>query len=240
MLRIVSYILVFLVSGAAGYGLAVWRSSVIASKGPRALDLRIIDGGVYRVRNVVDGDTIVLENGLHVRYHGANTPEKGRFVKDFAPMAAEATARNIELLKGKRARLRLANEPIDVHGRLVARVFAVPEDDQSLDTETDIRAVLIKEGLARSMAMDTTREEAHALKALEEEAKAAKVGLWGLEAKVRSDDGKLYCATSTSAIYHLVNCSIAQRIKAANRHTYASSAEAEAVGLKPCHKCITK
>ena len=91
------------------------------------------DGGIYRVRSVVDGDTVVLENGLHIRYQGINAPETGHFVKDPAPLGAEATARNRELVEGKRVRLALARQPQDAYGRVISRISALPEEGSSAE-----------------------------------------------------------------------------------------------------------
>jgi endonuclease YncB( thermonuclease family) len=235
--RIVGYVLVFLCGGGIGYAVSEGLRRQPAAQSLQ-LDLNVVDGGVYGVRNVVDGDTIVLENALHVRYLGMNAPETGHFVRDAAPLAAEATARNIELLKGNRVRLHLpSNHPLDVHGRVLARVFAVSENTS--ESETDVGAVLLQEGLARTMGIDVAPEHVRALKTLEQEAKAAKRGIWGLEDKARAA-GKPYCAAASSTIYHLTACPIAQRIKAANRHEYESTDAAEAAGLKPCSKCVAK
>lgn len=235
-MRIVWYVAVFLCGGGVGFGVS---EAMRQKTAPTCqADLSVADGGVYGVRNVVDGDTIVLENALHVRYLGLNAPETGHFVKDAAPLAVEATARNIELLKGKRVRLRLpSNFPLDVHGRVLARVFAVAEN--SSEPETDVGAVLLKEGLGRTMGVDIAPEQVRELKALEDEAKTAKRGIWGLEDKAR-ETGKPYCAATASTIYHLSACPTAQRIKAANRHDYDSTDAAEACGLKPCNKCVAK
>jgi micrococcal nuclease len=204
-----------------------------------ALDLNVTDGGIYRVRKVVDGDTIMLENGLHVRYHGINTPEMGHFVKDQAPLALDATSRNIALVEGKRVRLRLAQEPLDMHGRVVANVIVLSDTDSS---ETDAGRVLLKEGLARSMGLGVSAQEMEELKKLENQAKEAKLGLWGLENELRGADGigKPYCATSTGNVYHIATCVAAKKIRAQNLHQYATIEEAEAAGLKPCSKCLPK
>lgn len=226
-------VLAFVLGLGAGCLLGAWRAAP-ARPPPQTLNLSVTDGGVYRVRSVVDGDTLVLENGLHVRYHGINAPEAGRFVKDPAPLSAEATARNIALVEGKRVRLKLARQPLDVHGRVIARVFVVP--DGGTGEETEAGPVLVKEGLARALGLDMTLEESDAMKALEESAKAGQVGLWGLEAKGRA--GKPYCAADKTAVYHLSTCSTAKRIAPANLHYYATPEEAAAAGLKPCSMCL--
>jgi endonuclease YncB( thermonuclease family) len=228
--------LAFALGLGAGYALGVWRSPP-PKLPPRALDLNIVDGGTYRVRAVVDGDTVTLENGLHVRYHGINAPESGRWVQDAAPLAAEATARNIALVEGKRVRLRLGRDPFDIHGRIIARVYVVPDGANGAD-ETEAGAVLVKEGLAKAMAFGVTPDEAREMKVLEDAAKTAKMGIWGLEGHAAVE--KPYCAADKTGIYHLSTCSTAKRISPANLHQYATREEAEAVGLKPCSRCLPK
>jgi micrococcal nuclease len=231
-----SYLAVFLLGAAAGgayFGID-WAPKPIA---PPTVDLSVADGGVYRVRKVVDGDTLVLENGAHVRYHGVNTPEAGHFVKDAAPLSAQATARNVELVEGKRVRLKLPREPLDMHGRIVATVLIVNDDA----SETDAGKTLLQEGLAKSMGLGASAQELSELKRIEEDAKARKAGIWGLEDNARkSGEVKPFIAASTGSVYHLRACGTAQRIRTMNLHEYDSAESAEAAGYKPCSKCINK
>ena len=207
----------------------------------RHLDLNIVDNGVYKVRSVVDGDTIVLENGLHLRYNGMDAPEAGRWIRDRSPYSHEATERNIGLVEGKRIRLKLASDPIDMHGRIVANIFVLPDDPSQ--AEIEVRVPMIKEGFAKAMGLGVNHTEYQRLKALQDEAKANRAGMWGasddLETQRAEQAPKPFCASSTSKIYHRTECSTAKRISAANLHEYATAADAEAVGLKPCARCLS-
>lgn len=206
----------------------------------RHLNLNIVDNGVYKVRSVVDGDTIVLENGLHLRYNGLNAPETGRWIRDYSPYSREATERNIALVEGKRIRLKLAPDPMDMHGRVVANVFVVPDDPAQ--PEIEVRVPMIKEGFAKAMGLGVSHGEYQQLKELQDEAKAARKGMWGAAddlSKQRIETApKAFCASSNSKIYHRAECSTAKRINATYLHEYATAAEAEAVGLKPCSRCL--
>ena len=225
----------------AGYAIGSQKSPP-KGDGARVVDLSIVDGGVYRVRHVVDGDTIVLENGLHVRYNGMNAPETGHFVKDAAPIALDATKRNIALVEDKRIRLKLGADPLDKYGRLVAHVMILPGENSDFKEETDAGLVLVKEGLAKSMGLGVTAEQFAEIKKLEDEAKAAKLGIWGVESH-GADSAKPYWATSYPnmqvGLFHVPGCAIAQKIKPANRHEYATIKDAEAAGLLPCN-CVLK
>lgn len=229
--------------GAASY----LRGSVPAQEPPRApastplggaaastaqvLDLSIADGGLYTVRRVVDGDTLVLENGLHVRYQGVNAPEMGRFIRKAAPLGEEAKQRNEALLAGKRVRLMLGPEPLDAYGRLIARVRAVGEDG----TETDLETILLEEGLGRAFGKGLPREAYDALKAAQQRAQAAGLGLWGLPHPLEqgNPEGYRYCASSGSDVYHPVESATARRIVAGNFIGFKSREEAEASGRRP-------
>jgi len=205
-------------------------------EGPRKLELSIEDGGSYRVKEVIDGDTIKLENGLHVRYQGVNTPETGRFVTDPAPLSAEATARNRELVEGKLVRLRFGVEPMDAHGRLLARVDVVSGAGETIDVET----LLIKEGLAKVFGRGLASEDYQALKRAQAEAEQAKAGMWGLtKPATEAEQAQFpFCGAARGSVFHKAECAQAKRIAPENYHGYRSLEEARAGGRRPCSQCL--
>ncbi len=71
------------------------------------------------VSRVIDGDTIELQNGLHVRYLGIDTPETVHPDKPVQPFGPEATTRNKELVEGKQVYLQKGSRDIDEYGRLL-------------------------------------------------------------------------------------------------------------------------
>jgi micrococcal nuclease len=226
-------------SGAlTGYFFAIYQP-IAPHVHVRTVELSVRDGEIYHVRKVIDGDTLVLDNGLHVRYSGINAPETGHFVKDASPLAIESTQRNVQLVESRRIRLRLPKEPLDIHGRLLAHIEIIPESPN--DTETDPRKIILKEGLARVMGLGLEADQLAEYKSIEADAKTRKVGLWGLEEQARNEGaGKPYIAASTGTVYHLRMCKTAHVIKAANRHEYTSAEEAEHAGYKPCARCVLK
>ncbi|MFA6356488.1 MAG: thermonuclease family protein, partial [Candidatus Omnitrophota bacterium] len=89
--------------------------------------------GEFFVSKVIDGDTVVLENGEHVRYIGIDTPEKGR------PYYSEAKRQNEKLVKGRKVRLEFDAGKADRYGRVLAYVY---------DGNTFVNEELVRNGYA--------------------------------------------------------------------------------------------
>lgn len=90
-----------------------------------------------RVAQVIDGDTVLLEDGREVRYAGIDAPEFDQ------PMGPEARRRNEDLVLGKTVELRPAGaEVTDRYGRMLAVVSV------SGSSEGSVNAELVREGLA--------------------------------------------------------------------------------------------
>lgn len=198
------------------------------------LDLKLRNGETVRVRSVVDGDTIVLENGLHLRYSGINAPESGRFIKSPAPLATEATARNRELVEGRDVRIELGRDPLDIHGRAIGRVFVKAADGTS---EIEAGEQLVREGLAKAMNLGLDGATWERLQTAQEAAKKAGAGIWNPATAKSGESAGEYISSTTGSVYHAVSCAQAQRIKAENRRFHASVADAAAAGLRPCELC---
>lgn len=92
------------------------EAAPVVSIQPASSSEKIKDGN-YLVAKVLDGDTIVLTNGEHVRYLGLDAPEKnGRY-------EITAAEHNSALVLGKTVRLELDKKTRDVYGRLLAYVW---------------------------------------------------------------------------------------------------------------------
>lgn len=123
------------------------------------------------VRRVVDGDTLdVLMEGREerVRLIGVDTPEVHGRVE---PYGAEASAFTKKRLTGLDVRLELDVEERDRYGRLLAYVWVGDE----LFNET-----LVREGYAQVLTIPPNVKYAERFVALQQEAREAEVGLWGL------------------------------------------------------------
>lgn len=126
--------------------------------------------GDYFVREVIDGDTIVLDNGETVRYVGIDTPEMNE------PFYLESKVRNVMLVQGRPVSVQVCfADPRDKYGRVLAWVTSggVP-----------VNETLVKEGLARIMTIPPCGlARVREFKALEKEARDKKLGIWSMAAK---------------------------------------------------------
>ena len=118
------------------------------------------------IRKVIDGDTVLLEDGRKVRYRGINSPEKGD------PHAEEATDVNNVLVSGKTVRLEYEVEKGKAkrgdYGRLLAYAFV---------GDTLVNAELVRLGYAylyRPVRGDYSEKFLQA----RNEARSAGRGLW--------------------------------------------------------------
>lgn len=118
-----------------------------------------------QVLRVIDGDTIVLEGGQRVRYIGIDTPEESR------PYYLEAKEENKRLVQGKKVRLEYDVEKEDKYGRALAYVYV---------GEIFVNAELVKNGYAMIYTFPPNVKYAKTFLALQQEARTAKRGLWGL------------------------------------------------------------
>ena len=99
---------------AATLALLVWRTS-----SP--------DPAEARVARVVDGDTLLLEDGRRVRLLGVDTPETKHPERPPEPWGREATAFTEKAVAGRRIVLEFGDEPTDRYGRVLAWVrYAAP------------------------------------------------------------------------------------------------------------------
>jgi len=116
-----------------------------------------------RVVGVVDGDTIIVEGGLVVRYIGIDAPEKNE------ALYLQAQKANEELVRGKRVRLEKDISDKDSHGRLLRYVY--------LDG-IFVNAEGVRAGLADAKAyLPDVKYQAY-LEAVEKEARQTRRGLW--------------------------------------------------------------
>ncbi len=127
--------------------------------------------GVYTVRRVVDGDTLLLANEARVRLIGVDTPEiAGPNHPAPQPWSRQASDFTRRFLAGGAVRLSFDRERVDRYGRFLAYVWV---DDRLLNEE------LLLAGLARArLNFHFGEAMKRRFRQAEGQAKAERVGLW--------------------------------------------------------------
>jgi micrococcal nuclease len=126
-----------------------------------------VDG---RVERVVDGDTIVVSGIGTVRYIGVDTPELHHPREPVQRFAERARRANQVLVSGKVVRVVFEDEVHDAHGRSLGDVYVGGRF---------VNAELVRLGYGRILAIRPNTRHALELRRLQNEARAARRGIWG-------------------------------------------------------------
>lgn len=134
------------------------------------------------VREVVDGDTIVVDGGRTIRLIGVDTPETrdpSTAVECFGP---EASAYTKDLLPpGTLVRLVGDTEPLDAYERTLAYVHRAADG-------LFVNAALVRDGYAEPLSIPPNDTFSAGLDVLAAEARAEGRGLWGACAGTDKDN----------------------------------------------------
>ena len=182
ILTVLGLLLVFVMSLHAGEPLKIYNSGNWGFKIPFG---RNYDYANILVRRVVDGDTLVLENGERVRLIGIDTPEmhesnkldrdsqrSGEDKRVIQELGRRAYIFTRNLVEGKRVSLEFDLERQDQYERLLAYVYL-----KDLN-HTFVNAEIVKEGYASLMTIPPNVKYADLFSRLYQEARANRRGLW--------------------------------------------------------------
>ena len=126
------------------------------------------------VTHVIDGDTVILKDGRHIRLIGINTPEIGRNGKASEPGADAARTHLLSLLHGhKQILLKFDTQQFDRYKRTLAHLF--------LPDGKNIQAYLLAEGLATPLTIPPNLEYLDCYLQHSNQAIASQLGLWSLQ-----------------------------------------------------------
>lgn len=178
------------------------------------------------VAAVVDGDTVILEDGRRLRYLGIDTPELTAAAPRERHWAQLARQVNTALVQGQRVRLEYDRERYDQYDRLLAYVFAPGEQM--------VNAVLVRQGLARVRLLPPNLRYEDLLITLQRQAIAARRGLWQ---ELPAATAENYRGNRQTRRFHRPTCPAARRIAPANRITFATPLAAYQEGYFPCRLC---
>jgi len=149
---------------------AFLRLLILVFIGNLALVAPVTADEIVRVKQVSDGDSIILEDGRRVRYLGINAPEFQE------PFYLKAKRFNESLVLGQELRLEFGQERADTYGRVLAYVYV---------GDVMVNARLVQEGLAHAFFIGPDRRYNAMLLRLQAEAKQRKVGIWSARGRVR-------------------------------------------------------
>ena len=141
---------------------------------------QVLQEGVYRVERVVDGDTLLLSNGVRVRLMGIDTPETVKPNSEVEPFGPEASAFTKEAVarSGYRVYIRQDCDRFDKYNRNLAFVFLGNSDGADVPF---LNEELVRAGLARAiMTFNYSPAIKRRLKKAQREAIDAKRGIWSL------------------------------------------------------------
>ena len=132
------------------------------------------------VKRVVDGDTLVLADGRHLRFIGINAMELGHGQGPDQPYAVAARDRLEQLIaaKGGALQLEAGSEAYDEHGRTLAYVFAGGED---------LGLELVREGLAVVVAVPPDLGRLGCYAEAEAQARTQGLDIWSKDSPLVTD-----------------------------------------------------
>lgn len=141
---------------------------------PLPAQAELVRDGMARVTSVVDGDTLLLDTGREVRLVGLQAPKLPLGRRNFQswPLAEEAKAALEELTQGRALTLSYGGARQDRHNRLLAHLHR-SEDGLWVQGE------MLRRGMARVYSFPDNRAVVGEMLALEQEARAARRGIWG-------------------------------------------------------------
>jgi micrococcal nuclease len=178
------------------------------------------------VSQVIDGDTLVLADGMHVRLLGIDAPELEKDGRPAEFLAHPSRAYLAGLTQGKRVRLEYDRLRYDHYGRLLAYLF--------LPDGTNLSEAMLRQGLAHVYLHSPNFRYREVLLAAQRQAIEARQGVWQ---KALKQDEPFYLANRSTLRLHRPNCPLAGRIAPTNRIRITSLTEAYLQGFSPCRSC---
>jgi micrococcal nuclease len=190
-----------------------------------------------RVKWVIDGDTIMLDDGRHVRYIGINAPEiahdehfigskRNGEVRKAEPFGDAAKKYNQHLVGSKKVRLEFDKEMHDRYGRWLAYVY--------LSNNTFVNKAMIEKGYAYVLALKPNVEYEQILLRSQRDAMSKKIGIWGHWKEKERE----YIGNKQSRRFHFKKCPYGKRIEKRNRIFFKRKWDAFWSGFAPCKRCL--
>lgn len=179
----------------------------------------------FPVAKVIDGDTILLENGETVHYLGIEAPRAKSKEGGAEFFAREAVRENKSLVLNKKVRLEFDVDKKDREGRLLAYVYV---------KNLFINGEMVRLGFARAAVASPNVKYRNLLLGYQKEASARSAGLWQ-EGKKESEP--YYVGNKRTYVFHKPNCPLAAKIPEKYKIVFRSRSDPIQIGYVPCKKC---
>jgi len=139
----------------------------------------LVAGESGRVARVIDGDSLVLADGLRVSLSAIQAPKSER-IDEFSswPLANEAGEALRTLTAGKIVKLFYGGDKRDRYDRAIAQVYTL---DAKGNPDIWLQEAMVKAGMARVYSWKGYQQDTEALYQAESEARTAKRGIWNTE-----------------------------------------------------------
>jgi micrococcal nuclease len=128
---------------------------------------------VHIVKKVIDGDTIILDDGRHVRLIGVDAPEVDSPYRKAEPFGDESRAYMRRLLERRLITVSVGSKLYDKYGRTLAYVYLGP---------TMVNGLIIRDGYAKAYRRFKFPERDLFLN-YEKEARSKGAGMWKYKRK---------------------------------------------------------
>ena len=150
-------------------------SAAVAQDDP-TLPAGLTPVGAAVVTDVIDGDTVLLDDGREVRLVGTQAPKLPLGRRGFVawPLAEDSRAALIALVDGEAVRLHTGGLAEDRHGRVLAH----------LERARDglwVQGAMLRAGMARVYTFADNRAATGPMYAAEQAARADRRGIWALD-----------------------------------------------------------
>jgi endonuclease YncB( thermonuclease family) len=177
----------------------------------------------FVVTRVIDGNTVILENGDTVRYLGIDAPHLKKSEGGPQFYAREAAKFNKSLVLLKKVRLDVGKK--DAQGRLLAYVYV---------KNVFVNGELVRLGYARAAVGPANVKHRDLLLRYQKEAAERYAGLWQ---EGKSQTNPYYVGNKRTYTFHKPSCPLSDKIPEKNRIIFRNRADAIRIGYMPCKRC---
>lgn len=182
----------------------------------------------HRVKRVVDGDTLLLDNNRFVRYIGINAPEVKHGDQNAEPFGVEAKNHNARLVGNREIYLKHGQEKSDRYGRGLAYVFT-PEN-------MFVNREMLEQGWAYCLFKPPNIRFHEVFLKSQRLAMQGKLGMW----RAWKAQPLAIVANKRSRRFHREDCPFGLQTGTKNKIVLSSLWDAFWEGYAPCKKCFPK